>query len=365
MPCLAALGVLTAAPAANAAVTANTDFNGPAGTFQVLVNGDSANDLCTIELEYSAIAGRFNFTVYDGFGPNDPNGNPPGVMRTSNFIIPSNGESFVVDLGTGRDVIVVNKINTGLRPATATTDLHFLAYLGAGGGVWKNGTGGVANPPAGNGVTDLITCSNTEGSYYYGEPGPQGNRNAGDQAYLFDSPGNDGCLSQVNFSYITNGDLSHFRYVESVPVVYIYSQFGGRDYCVHNLNVSGGAPEAYVMSGTAFSYGSGSVVSGGETFTYFTVCAGFPINYGYSIHNDDFAYFIDSPGNDTYFGANNPFATSYMSGPHASGQGYFNAASGFPLCFAQSFVSPADFDTAVIANQFTNVIVGFNSVINQ
>lgn len=365
------LALATASPL-RAAVTVTNDTGGPAGQYRILVNGDTADDFCTVELSYSvrfpvavgggrahsAADGDLNIAVYQGQGQFS---NITALPIYTDYIAVPFGESMEIDLMAGQDQLVIEKEDPASRPVAKARDLHFHALLlSMGQALFRDGTNGVDNMPAG--VLDTIACANTEVVYYYGEPGPQGNRNAGDQVWMYDSAGNDGVLCQRDFSYITNGDLSHFRYCESVPVVYIYSQSGGRDYCVHNLDVAGGGPEACVFSGTAFSYGSGAF----GTFTYFNVCAGFPINYGFSLNADDLAYYIDSPGNDVYYGGNNPAgAYSYMSGPHSSGQGFFNASRGFPLCYAQSFVSPSDFDTAVINHAPSNVIVGFNSVINQ
>jgi hypothetical protein len=95
----------------------------------------------------------------------------------------------------------------------------------------------------------------------------------------------------------------------------------------------------------------------GVTLPYFNVGAGFIQNTGVSKNpGKDFAYIIDSPGNDTFVGGT---AYSFMYSTNASGAfTEFDAAYAFTLVFGQSFVG--GFDVATNADPTKNILVGFH-----
>src|SRR5205823_1892952 len=108
------------------------------------------------------------------------------------------------------------------------------------------------------------------------------------------------------------------------------------------------ALDAFVDSGNAFSYMSGS--DAGQSF--YNVAVGFGVSYGIATHDQSFAYLIDSPGNDVFVG----YASySYLSGNDSNGS-LFNVAEGFRLVFGQSFVGGADL--AYNFASFVNVLGG-------
>jgi hypothetical protein len=98
--------------------------------------------------------------------------------------------------------------------------------------------------------------------------------------------------------------------------------------------------------------------AGGATQSFFNVGVGFDLNTGVSNNSgQDFAYIIDSPGNDTFVGGT---AYSYMYIADSSGDfTEFDAAFGFALVNAESFVGGVD--TAINNDHSKNILVGFYS----
>jgi hypothetical protein len=93
------------------------------------------------------------------------------------------------------------------------------------------------------------------------------------------------------------------------------------------------------------------------TQSFFNVGVGFLLNTGVSKNpGQDYAYFIDSPGNDTFIGGS---SYSYMYIQNSDGSfAEFDAAYGFALIYAQSFVGGTD--TAVNNDPSINILTGFN-----
>jgi hypothetical protein len=156
-------------------------------------------------------------------------------------------------------------------------------------------------------------------------------------------PGAVGFVSAGYYSYIsaaTSGVYAHFA--EGAPFVYGYTpNFSALDFSyAYSMN----AGSSYVLSGTAFSYMSGSQknpLNANATDTFFNVGVGFLVNTGVSNNpGKDIAYIIDSPGNDTYSGQAGFSFMSISNG--AGGFSEFDAAFGFALYFAESFVGGTD-----------------------
>jgi hypothetical protein len=93
------------------------------------------------------------------------------------------------------------------------------------------------------------------------------------------------------------------------------------------------------------------------TQSFFNVGVGFLQNTGVAKNpGQDYAYFLDSPGNDTFIGGT---AYSYMYIPAPpSPFAEFDVAYGFALVYAQSFVGGTDF--ADILDPSHNIETGFN-----
>jgi hypothetical protein len=151
-----------------------------------------------------------------------------------------------------------------------------------------------------------------------------------------------GFVSAGYYSYIsaaTTGSYAHFA--EGTPSVYGYSAGNASDFSyAYSMN----AGSSYLVSGTAFSYMSGSQknpLNANATDTFFNVGVGFLVNTGVSNNpGKDIAYIIDSLGNDTYSGQTGFSFMSISNG--AGGFSEFDAAFGFALYFAESFVGGTD-----------------------
>jgi hypothetical protein len=154
-----------------------------------------------------------------------------------------------------------------------------------------------------------------------------------DTGQLFDSPGNDLFVSAGSYSYITGSGPFFYRQISGAASVYAYTINGWSDQAWHYD--APGSLDAFVSSGKAFSYMSGTDSSGSKAVPFFNVSVGFAVTYGISTHGNSIAYMLDSPGNDTFYGAT---TYSYMSGP-----GFFNVAEAFALVYAESFVGGTDY----------------------
>ena len=172
-------------------------------------------------------------------------------------------------------------------------------------------------------------------------------------ALLYGSTGvqYNGFVSAGNYSYI--GGPGFFHEVQGAPSVYGYSAGLATDFAYHYAANPG---SAFVVSGTAFSYMSTTDTVNGVTQAYFNVGVGFSQNTGVSKNpGQDYAYIIDSPGNDTFVGGT-PY--SYMYSTDANGVfTEFDAAYAFTLVYGQSFVGGTD--TAVNNDPTKNILVGF------
>jgi predicted outer membrane repeat protein len=188
-----------------------------------------------------------------------------------------------------------------------------VVVLGAGGGQ-------IIGPGGGGCV--FLQLNNFPTSYAYVGCADSGQLNAksGEQNIFVTGGG---------YSYIVG--MGEFHLISGANNVYGYSA-NSSDQAWHYDTA---ALDSFVSSGRAYSYMSGT--DGGKSF--FNVAIGFGVNYGIATHGMSFAYLIDSPGNDTFFGST---AFSYLSGT-TGGQSLFNVAEGFAVVYGESFVGGMDF----------------------
>jgi hypothetical protein len=161
-----------------------------------------------------------------------------------------------------------------------------------------------------------------------------------------------GFVSAGNYAYVGGPGLFHLA--QGATSVYGYSAGQSTDFAYH---YSANPGSAFVVSGTAYSYMSATDTVQGVTNPYFNVGVGFTQNTGVAKNpGRDFAYIIDSPGNDTFVGET---ARSYLYSTDSGGNfTEFDVAYAFALVFGQSFVG--GFDTAVNTDPNENILVGFH-----
>ena len=149
-----------------------------------------------------------------------------------------------------------------------------------------------------------------------------------------------------SYCYLTGG--GDFHLISGAPSV-IGLRTGANDQA-WNYDVAGSL-DAFVASGNAFSYMSGTDANGNS---FFNEAVGYNVSYGIATHGNAIAYLIDSPGNDVFVGC----ATySYLSGNDELG-GVFNVAEGFGTVYGQSFVGGADYAYNYAPGH--NVLSGFH-----
>jgi hypothetical protein len=161
-----------------------------------------------------------------------------------------------------------------------------------------------------------------------------------------------GFVSAGNYSYI--GGPGMYHEAQGATSVYGYSAGQATDFA---YQYSANPGSTFVVSGTAYSYMSTTDTVNGVTQSYFNEAIGFQQNTGVSKNpGKDFAYIIDSPGNDTFVGQT---TESYMFSTGPSGNfTEFDVAYGFALVFGESFVGGVD--TATNYDPTHNILVGFN-----
>jgi hypothetical protein len=140
-------------------------------------------------------------------------------------------------------------------------------------------------------------------------------------------------------TFVTAGSYSYifgdgeFHLVSGAKYVYGYESDPADQAWQYD---AAGSLDAFVASGNAYSYMSGSDTNGN---TFFNVAVGFQVTYGIATHGNAIAYLIDSPGNDVFFGST---TYSYLSGTDSTGS-VFNVAEAFSLVYGESFVGGTDF----------------------
>jgi hypothetical protein len=162
-----------------------------------------------------------------------------------------------------------------------------------------------------------------------------------------------GFVSAGNYSYI--GGLGLYHEAQGATSVYGYSAGQPTDFA---YQYSANPGSSFVVSGTAFSYMScadQNPNANSATQSFFNVGVGFNINTGVSRNpGQDYAYIIDSPGNDTFVGGN---AYSYMYIQNAGGTfAELDSAYAFALVYAESFVGGTD--TAINGDPNKNILGG-------
>jgi hypothetical protein len=162
-----------------------------------------------------------------------------------------------------------------------------------------------------------------------------------------------GFVSAGNYSYIGGPGLYHEA--QGATSVYGYSAGQSTDFA---YQYSANAGSAFVVSGVAFSYMSctdQNPSANNATQSFFNVGVGFLVNTGISKNpGNDYAYIIDSPGNDTFVGGN---AYSYMYIQNPGGSfAELDTAYAFALVDAESFVGGTD--TAINNDPSKNILGG-------
>ncbi|MGH7199181.1 MAG: hypothetical protein ACREJB_01160, partial [Planctomycetaceae bacterium] len=340
-------------------------------------------------------AGETYYLGVNGAGPNaadydpfDPDSGQPGSQGDYSLLITATNPNPVLDAGAaandglpdtftvrrdGADLVVFLggaaeifrqaeseteslTINGSGDADTLTVDLSFGdfdltgTFHGGGGAdtsiVLSNAMSDEQVSLRANGVqldgTDAISFTAVEQSYFYGQPG--------DSALLFDSSGTDFFVSDGTYAYVAGLGDGTFRLASGVGFLYGYSSGQAGDNAWH-YDTAG--VDSYVPSGTAYSYMSGQV--NGQSF--FNVGVGFAVSYAYSTEGgSDFAYFLDSAGNDTLYVQDDATGDyAYMSGT-----GFFSVAQDFEAIFGQSFVG--GMDTAYNFAPHKTVLAGFATV---
>jgi hypothetical protein len=173
-----------------------------------------------------------------------------------------------------------------------------------------------------------------------------------DSAQLTDSTtGSDRFVSAGTYAYTTDNpnQPTYLQLVSGAANVYGYSANPGHDSATHYD--SAGSVDAFVSSGSAYSYLSGSDAN---NHAFFNEAVGFTVNYAVATHGNAVAYLIDSPRNDVFAGQT---SYSYLYSDKADGSlALFNLAQGFQKVYAQSFNGGTDFAYNYDANR--NVLSG-------
>jgi hypothetical protein len=151
------------------------------------------------------------------------------------------------------------------------------------------------------------------------------------------------------YAYEFQAGGSEFHLISGAAAVYGYAvNLTDQDWQYDTA----GSLDAFVASGNAYNYMSGSDTSGS---TFFNIAVGFHVAYGISTHGNAIAYLIDSPGNDVFVG---DATVSYLSGSDNAGS-VFNVAEGFIQINAESFVGGLDTtDYAYNHDPSHNIIAG-------
>jgi uncharacterized repeat protein (TIGR01451 family) len=136
-----------------------------------------------------------------------------------------------------------------------------------------------------------------------------------------------------SYSYMKTDDMLT-SFIEGGAYVYAYAA-GPNDIA---YLYDGDGPSALVMSGTAYSYMTGT----NHGLSFFNEAVGFKTTIGIAQHpGQDTAYFFDSPRDDVFAGYS---AYSYMYSTNADGSlAEYNAAIGFWQVYASSFVGGTDY----------------------
>jgi hypothetical protein len=173
-----------------------------------------------------------------------------------------------------------------------------------------------------------------------------------DSAQLTDSTtGSDRFVTAGTYAYMTDdpNNPTYLQFVSGASNVYGYSANPGHDSTTHYD--SAGSVDAFVSSGSAYSYLSGSDAN---NHAFFNEAVGFTMNYAVATHGNAVAYLIDSPRNDVFAGQT---SYSYLYNDNMDGSlALFNEAQGFQKVYAQSFNGGTDFAYNYDANR--NVLSG-------
>jgi hypothetical protein len=266
-----------------------------------------------------------------------------GVLHTTYTLGVDNGTVSYPDSQVAH--IVVNAQGSGDVAYLTTSD----TYVGGDGqahetaeGLMIGGGAGQLSKVDAQGATQLLAqLSGFAGIYGFLGPadggiilGAAGGANtfvsAGGYAYMDSSPG--------------------FYFIGGAKYVYGLAA-GAGDVAYH---YDGSGPSALVISGTAYSFMTGT--DKGQSF--FNEAVGFQTTYGIATHpGQDTAIFYDSPDNDVFVGNT---TTSYMYADQDDGSYVeFDYTQGFAQVYAYSFMGGIDY--AYVYDTTVNHVSGFRS----
>jgi hypothetical protein len=278
---------------------------------------------------------NYNFTM-DGFSETLPD------TTVSRVIVDGLGT-------TASAILITNDTYKALNGTTQETPERISL-----GSLNDDGTGTITrfvNNDANEGAFTFLTLNNFPISYAY-----VGRNDSTVNVYGTAGEPYNGFITAGNYSYM--GGPGMFHLVQGAASVYGYSAGQPTDFAYHYAENPG---SAFVVSGTAYSYMSTMDTVNGVTQPYFNEAVGFRQNTGVSPAKNsgqDFAYFYDSPGNDTFIGGTT-VSYMYIAAP-PSPYAEFDAAYGFAMVSAQSFVGGIDF--AYIYDVNHNTTAGFADV---
>ncbi len=246
-------------------------------------------------LTYSTNTSSFDRAyLYDSAGDDVFTGTTAhGVMRGTNF----------VNLVAGFDEVIADSRSGG-------TDIARL-YDSAGNDVF------VATPTAASLTTPTYRQSAVGFERVTGFATAGNSGGIGDQANLYDSPGNDILNARPEYAYITG--TGYYSYAEGFNRVRVFANAG---------NAGGSGDRAYLYDSngadTLTTRPNSAVFSGSNTLgrAFYNYAEGFQQVLAYaSAGGFDQAYYYDSAGNDTFI------ATPELA--YLSGTGFLNYGAGF------------------------------------
>jgi subtilase family serine protease len=338
-------GTPTMAGSSSFTVTATDSANGTASQAYtvVVIPAGFVYDPKTEEL---AITGT-NFTFAQATTASG------GVISTTyTFTIDNMSQSFP---GTMLTTVTANGVGAAATAILITND----TYVDDGvtqetqesvslGSATAAGAGTLQKYDANGSSYNFLTLSNFPYSYAY-----VGRNDGTVKLYGTAGVAYNGFVSAGNYSYIGGPGLFHLA--QGATIVYGYSVGQPTDFA---YQYSANPGSAFVVSGTAFSYMSTTdqnPSANDATQSYFNVAVGFPVNTGVSKNpGQDYAYIIDSPGNDTFVGG---ASYSYMYIQNGSGRyTELDTAYAFALVYAESFVGGTD--TAINGDSSKNILGG-------
>jgi CSLREA domain-containing protein len=249
------------------------------------------------------------------------------------------------------DTLLAGVVVNGLSPYNTATLITNDTYVGPGGVTHETTEaitigdfgGKVQKLDAQNVAHDFLSLSNFQVACAIAGPA--------DEGFITCTPGvKNVFVGGGGYAYMNTGDKAQdFYYIKGAKSVYSYA-VNPTDFA---YQYDGSGPSTYVVSGTAYSYETGT--DAGKSF--FNEAVGFKFNYGIAQHpSQDVAYFYDSPKNDIFVGNT---TNSYMySSPDGMTLAESDYALGFTQVYAESFVGGTDY--AYVYDTTVNHVTGFH-----